>query len=151
MTINYERFSKKNCTITFYSILNKSIKLIYEIFELYFKFKTYMSIKNRIYQWLKHCYWYWKKKALWFYNELLKMYRTKTFIFKKLIDYVNQLKKRNYNYDIFETSFRKKRRRSIIMSILQISKTNFWNQKYQQYQSFLFLMLLILIQFQLLF
>ena len=61
------------------------------------------------------------------------MYRTKTFIFKKLIDYVNQLKKRNYNYDIFETSFRKERRRSIIMSISQISKTDFRNQKYQQY------------------
>ena len=53
------------------------------------------------------------------------MYRTKTFIFKKLINYVNQLKKRNYNHDIFETSFRKKRRQSIIMSISQISKTSF--------------------------
>ena len=79
------------------------------------------------------------------------MYRTKTFIFKKLIDYVNQLKKRNHNYDIFETSFRKKRRRSIIMSILQISKTDFRNQKYQQYQSFLSSMSFFSIQFQLFF
>ena len=79
------------------------------------------------------------------------MYRTKTFIFKKLIDYVNQLKKRNYNYDIFEISFRKKRRQSIIMSISQISKTDFRNQKYQQYQSFLFSMSFVSVQFQLFF
>ena len=79
------------------------------------------------------------------------MYRTKTFIFKKLIDYVNQLKKQNHNYDIFETSFRKKRRRSIIMPISQISETDFRNQKYQQYQSFLFSMSFILVQLQLFF
>ena len=37
------------------------------------------------------------------------MYRTKIFISKKLIDYVNQLKKRNYSYDILETLFQKER------------------------------------------
>ena len=75
------------------------------------------------------------------------MYRSKKFIFKELIDYVNKLKMLNNSYDIFRTSFQKKHRRSIILSISNTSETDFRDQKYRQYQSFLFSGSSISIQF----
>ena len=106
----------------------RDFRIMFRSRDVYVSQKQNLSVIRTLLLMLKE-----KEKALWFHNELLEMYRTETFIFKKLIDYVNQLKKRNYSYDIPETSFRGGRRRSIIMSISQTSETDFRNQRYQQY------------------